>query len=46
MIAIIAGILGFWIIVGLAAWIAKVLFLLFLIFFILSMIGKRKPPSA
>jgi uncharacterized membrane protein YtjA (UPF0391 family) len=44
VVAIIAGILGFWMIAGLAAWIAKVLFMLFLIFFVLSLVSKRKPP--
>ena len=43
-IAVIAGILGFWIIAGLAAWIAKVLFVIFLIFFVLGLISGRKPP--
>ncbi len=45
MVAIIAGFLGFWVIAGLAAWIAKVLFFLFLVFFVLSLFsGRRRPP--
>jgi uncharacterized membrane protein YtjA (UPF0391 family) len=42
---LIAGVLGFWGLEGTAMWIAKVLFLLFLIFFIVSLVmGRRAPP--
>ncbi len=45
IIAIIAGILGFGVIVGAAAWIAKVLFFMFLILFIVGLLtGVRQRP--
>jgi uncharacterized membrane protein YtjA (UPF0391 family) len=44
VIAIIAGVLGFWFIAGLAAWIAKVLFVIFLVLFVISLITGRRPP--
>lgn len=37
VIALIAGVLGFGVIAGTAAWIAKVLFFLFIIMFIISL---------
>ena len=43
IIAIIAGVLGFGVIAGTAAWIAKVLFLVFLVLFLVSLIGGRRP---
>jgi uncharacterized membrane protein YtjA (UPF0391 family) len=44
LLAIVAGILGFSVIAGTAAAIAKGLFILFVVLFVLSMlIGKRKP---
>ena len=43
LLAIVAGILGFSIIAGTAAAIAKGLFILFIVLFVLSMLlGKRK----
>ncbi|MDO8508923.1 MAG: DUF1328 domain-containing protein [Nanoarchaeota archaeon] len=41
IIAVIAAILGFGVISGTAAWIAKILFVIFLILFILSLIRKN-----
>ncbi len=43
IIALIAGILGFGVIAGTAALIAKVLFLFFLVLFVLSLFAGRKP---
>ncbi|HLC60784.1 MAG TPA: DUF1328 domain-containing protein [Candidatus Nanoarchaeia archaeon] len=40
IIALVAGVLGFRIVEGTAAWIAKILFILFLILFIWSLIGR------
>lgn len=42
LVAILAGLLGFWAISGLAAWIAKSLFIVFLVLFMLSWILGRK----
>lgn len=42
VIALIAGILGFGVIAGTAAMIAKVLFLVFLILFIVSLLNRRR----
>ena len=44
LIAILAGILGFGVIAGTAATIAKVLFLVFLVLFIASMFNRRSSP--
>ena len=41
IVAIIAGILGFGVIAGTAAWVAKILFFVFLIFFVISLIRGR-----
>lgn len=41
IVAVVAGILGFGIIAGAAAWIAKVLFVVFLILFIVSLFRGR-----
>jgi uncharacterized membrane protein YtjA (UPF0391 family) len=41
LIAIIAGVLGFGIIAGTAAFIAKVLFIIFLIGFVISLLFHR-----
>lgn len=46
IIALIAAALGFGGIAGSAAWIAQVLFGLFLILFIISMIFGRRSPGA
>jgi uncharacterized membrane protein YtjA (UPF0391 family) len=42
IVAIIAGVLGFGVIAGTAAMIAKVLFLLFLVLFLATLIRPRK----
>ncbi|MEO6054272.1 MAG: DUF1328 domain-containing protein, partial [Chthoniobacterales bacterium] len=42
IIALIAGALGFTAILGAAAWMAKVLFIVFLILFIVSLITWRR----
>jgi uncharacterized membrane protein YtjA (UPF0391 family) len=42
IIAIIAGILGFGVIAGTAAMIARVLFLIFIVLFLASLIRTRK----
>lgn len=42
IIAIIAAILGFWAVVGVAAWIAKAVFVLFIILFLVSFIAGRR----
>jgi uncharacterized membrane protein YtjA (UPF0391 family) len=42
--ALVAGILGFGAIAGTAAWIAKVLFVVFLIMFVVSLVFGRRGP--
>jgi uncharacterized membrane protein YtjA (UPF0391 family) len=42
-VAIAAGILGFGV-AGAQAWIAQILFVLFLAFFLISLLTGRKPP--
>ena len=44
LISIVAAILGFGVIAGLAAEIAKILFVVFLVLFIASLIAGRRPP--
>jgi len=44
IIAIIAGVLGFGVIAGTAAMIAKVLFIIFLVLFLASFFGGRRSP--
>ena len=44
IIALVAGALGFWGLEGTAMWIAKVLFVLFLIFFVVALLFGRRPP--
>jgi len=46
IIAIIAAVLGFGGIAGSAAWIAQILFGVFIILFLLSFIFRGRPPSA
>lgn len=41
IIAIIAAVLGFGVVAGTAAWIAKALFVVFLILFVVSLISGR-----
>jgi uncharacterized membrane protein YtjA (UPF0391 family) len=43
VVALIAGVLGFGVISGTAATIAKVLFVVFLVLFVFSLIRGRKP---
>lgn len=45
-VAVISGFLGFGYIAGTAAWIAKVLFVIFLVAFLLSLFTRRKTPTA
>ncbi len=42
IVALIAGGLGFFAIAGTAAWMAKVLFLIFLVAFVISLISTRR----
>ena len=44
VIAIIAGVLGFTVIAGLAAEIARILCVVFLVLFVTSMLAGRHPP--
>ncbi|MEZ5405550.1 MAG: DUF1328 domain-containing protein [Verrucomicrobiia bacterium] len=44
IIAIIAGVLGFGVIAGTVAGIAKILFFIFLVLFIVSLFFGRRPP--
>ncbi len=46
ILALVAGVLGFWQLEGLAMWIAKVLFVVFLVLFLISLVSGRKPPQA
>ena len=45
VIALIAGFFGFWQLEGTAVWIAKVLFVVFLILFVVSLVTGRRRPS-
>jgi len=42
LVALVAGFLGFWGLEGLAMWFAKVLFVVFLVLFVLSLIAGRR----
>ncbi len=48
VIAIVAAILGFWAIAGASAFIAKILFVVFLVLFLISMLARamrgNRPP--
>jgi uncharacterized membrane protein YtjA (UPF0391 family) len=44
IIALVAALLGFGVVAGTAAWIAKVLFVVFLILFVVSLIAGRRAP--
>jgi uncharacterized membrane protein YtjA (UPF0391 family) len=46
VVALIAGVLGFGFIAGTAAYIAKILFVVFLILFLISFISGRRGPIA
>ena len=41
VIALIAGVLGFGVVAGTAAWIAKLLFVVFIVLFVVSLISGR-----
>jgi len=41
VIALIAGVLGFGVVAGTAAWIAKLLFVVFIVLFLVSLISGR-----
>jgi uncharacterized membrane protein YtjA (UPF0391 family) len=45
MIALIAAVLGFGVVAGTAAWIAKVIFFVFLILFVVSLLSGRRTPA-
>ena len=46
IVALVAGALGFFAVEGTAAWIAKVLFVLFIVLFLVSLVTGRRPPIA
>lgn len=46
IVAIIAGVLGFSVVAGTAAWIAKILFVVFIVLFLASLIFGRGRPYA
>ena len=45
LIALLSAFFGFWALEGLAMWIAKVLFFIFLVLFIVSLLFGRRPPA-
>lgn len=45
IISLVAGLLGFFAIAGTAAWIAKILFVVFLVLFVISMVTERRHVS-
>jgi uncharacterized membrane protein YtjA (UPF0391 family) len=45
IVALIAGLLGFGALEGLAMWFAQVLFVVFLILFLISLLAGRRPPA-
>jgi uncharacterized membrane protein YtjA (UPF0391 family) len=44
IVAIVAAVFGFGVIAGTAAWIAKILFIIFLIAFVVSLLTGRRTP--
>jgi len=42
IISLVAGVLGFFVIAGTAAWIAKILFVAFLVLFLVSLVTGRR----
>lgn len=42
IIALVAGVLGFGVVAGTAAWIAQVLFVVFIVLFLVSLIAGRR----
>jgi uncharacterized membrane protein YtjA (UPF0391 family) len=45
VLAIIAGALGLGVVAGTAAWIARVLFIVFIVLFLISLIRRGGPPA-
>lgn len=45
LVALLAGVLGFGVIAGTAATFAKILFVVFLILFVVSLLRGRTPPA-
>jgi uncharacterized membrane protein YtjA (UPF0391 family) len=45
IVALVAGVLGFGVIEGTAAWIARVLFLVFIVLFLVGLLTGRRPPA-
>ena len=45
IVAIIAGVLGFGVVEGTAAWIAKVLAIVFVVLFLIGLLAGRRPPA-
>jgi uncharacterized membrane protein YtjA (UPF0391 family) len=43
LIALVAGVLGFWGLEGQAMWFARVLFFIFIVIFLVSLIMGRRP---
>jgi uncharacterized membrane protein YtjA (UPF0391 family) len=43
LIAIVAGALGFMVLAGALAWLARICFLLFLALFIISLVQRKRP---
>jgi len=46
VIALIAGVLGFGVVAGTAAWIAKVCLVVFLVLFLITLVSGRRTPVA
>lgn len=46
LVALVAGALGFFALEGTAMWIARTLFLVFLVIFIIGLVTGRRPPIA
>jgi uncharacterized membrane protein YtjA (UPF0391 family) len=45
VVALIAGALGFFVLASTSAWIAKVLFIVFLVFFLVSLVRRGRPAA-
>ncbi len=45
IVALIAGVLGFGVVAGTAAWIAKICFVVFLVFFLISLVRRATHPA-
>jgi uncharacterized membrane protein YtjA (UPF0391 family) len=46
IVAIVAAVLGFGVVAGTAAWIAKALLVVFLVLFLVSMVAHTRTPAA